>query len=236
MSGSEAMGSLTSLVLATIAFVGSHFLLSHPLRASLVKRMGEGGFLAVYSIVALFTFGWMVWAGVEMEPMAPRWVAPLWFYEWAAPALMLLAAILLVGANIRNPAFPNPTGASTAIRPATGVFAVTRHPMNWAFMIWAITHFILSGTPLNIVLTIGLFVLTFFGSLLQDRKKEGLMGDAWQGWEARTSFIPFRAVLDGRIPVRALWPGWIALLGGIGLWAAASWAHHIPVGLFAWMI
>lgn len=230
------MGSLTSLILATLGFVGGHFLLSHPLRPALVKRLGEGGFLGVYSLVALFTLGWMIWAGIAMEPTTIHWTAPLWFYDWAAPILMLLASILLVGANIRNPAFPDPDGTAAAImRPATGVFAITRHPMNWAFMIWAITHFILSGTPLNIVLTVGIFVLTFFGSILQDRKKEGLLGDSWRGWEARTSFLPFGALIDGRIPWRAAWPGWIALLGGIVIWAAASWAHAIPVGLWGWM-
>ena len=32
------------LVAAALAFVGSHFALSHPLRAGLVKRLGAGGF------------------------------------------------------------------------------------------------------------------------------------------------------------------------------------------------
>ncbi|NNC73492.1 MAG: MFS transporter [Sphingomonadaceae bacterium] len=226
------MGTIMSLVLATIAFVGSHMLLSHPLRAPVVAKLGEGGFMIVYSIVALFTFGWMVWAGLAMAPMPAHWIAPLWFYDWAAPVLMLLASILLAGSFVGNPAFPDAGSGSTSIRPATGVFAITRHPMNWAIMIWALTHIALSGTPLNLTVAGGLFLLTFFGSLAQDRKKEGLMGDAWRGWEARTSFVPFKAVLDGRIPVWALWPGWIALIGGIVIWVGATWLHAMPVGIW----
>jgi len=33
-------GSLAALMLATLAFVGGHFLLSHPLRAPLQKAVG----------------------------------------------------------------------------------------------------------------------------------------------------------------------------------------------------
>lgn len=226
------MGSVTSLVLATIAFVGSHLLLSHPLRAPLVAKLSEGGFLIVYSIVAFFTLGWMIWAGVAMEPMPPHWIGPMWLWDWGAPVLMLLSSILLVGANIGNPAAPGSKAGSPIVRPATGVFAITRHPMNWAIMIWALTHIALSGTPLNLTIAGGIFLLSFVGSVAQDRKKQSLLGDAWRGWEARTSFIPFRAVIDGRIPVRALWPGWIALIGGVALWFGATWLHAMPVGFW----
>jgi uncharacterized membrane protein len=235
MNGDVGMSSLSQLVLATVAFVGTHFLLSHPLRAALVRRVGETGFLGVYSLVAAITLGWLVWTAWFMPPLAPYWVGPLWFYDWAAPILMLLASILLVGANIGNPAMPNPKGAASIVRPATGVFAVTRHPMNWAFIIWALTHIMLSGGPANLVIAGGILVLTFFGSMLQDRKKRLLLGDAWRGWEARTSFIPFAAIIDGRIPARAAWPGTIPLLGGIILWLAATYFHTMLVGLWAWI-
>ena len=35
------------LVLSAIAFLGTHFLMSHPLRAPLVRAMGEGPFRVV---------------------------------------------------------------------------------------------------------------------------------------------------------------------------------------------
>ncbi|QLC21018.1 MFS transporter [Parasphingopyxis sp. CP4] len=228
------MSPLTLLIIATVAFVGSHFLMSHPLRAALVGRMGETGFLGFYSLVSLVTLGWMVWVAWTMPAMAPYWVAPPWFFAWAAPVLMLIASILLVGSNIGNPAFPDPSGKAEIVRPATGVFAITRHPMNWAFIIWALTHIALSGSPMNLVVASGILVLTFFGSLLQDKKKEALLGDAWQGWEARTSFIPFGAIAKGRVPLSAAWPGFIPLIGGIILWVAASYFHTMLVGVWAW--
>lgn len=229
------MSPLAQLMLATAAFVGTHFLLSHPLRAALVRRAGETGFLGIYSVVAAITLGWLAWTAWVMPSLTPYWVGPSWFYDWAAPLLMLLASILLVGANIGNPAMPNPNAAASIVRSATGVFAITRHPMNWAFIIWALTHIVLSGGPANLVIAGGILILTFFGSLLQDRKKQSLMGDAWRGWEARTSFIPFAAILDGRIPPKAVWPGVIPLFGGFILWLAATYFHTILVGFWAWI-
>lgn len=230
------MDPLTQLIVATVAFVGTHLLLSHPLRASLAGRLGETGFLALYSVVAIATLGWMVLAARAVPPMAPYWIAPPWFFAWGAPILMLLSSILLAGSLLGNPAFPNPGPKPPGVRPATGVFAITRHPMNWAFIIWALTHIALSGTPLNLVIATGILILTFFGSLGQDRKKERLMGDAWRGWETRTSFVPFGALLSGKIPWRAAWPGAVALVGGVVIWTLASWLHAMPVGPFFWAL
>ncbi|MGP1282607.1 MAG: NnrU family protein [Parasphingopyxis sp.] len=229
------MNALTQLIVATACFVGFHFLLSHPLRAPLVKRLGETAFLGLYSLIAAATLGWMVWAARSMPPLPPHWVAPSWFFDWGAPILMLVSMILLAGSFLGNPAFPDPTRKPRPIRPVTGVFAITRHPMNWAFMIWAVTHIALSGGPANLVIASGILVLTFFGSIGQDRKKERLMGDAWRGWETRTSFMPFGAIVDGRIPLRAAWPGVVPLVFGLLLWFGASWLHAMPVGPVAWL-
>ena len=46
------MDALVSLAAASAAFVGTHFLLSHPLRKPIVARAGEGAFTAIYGGVA----------------------------------------------------------------------------------------------------------------------------------------------------------------------------------------
>jgi uncharacterized membrane protein len=50
---------------------------------------------------------------------------------------MLVACVLLAGSLVGNPAFPHPGAAPKVIPPPQGVFAITRHPMNWSFMLWA---------------------------------------------------------------------------------------------------
>ena len=62
------------LFLSALAFVGTHFLLSHPLRAPLVRAMGEGAFRGLYSLIAAITLGLMIYfyRAIGREP--PLWV------------------------------------------------------------------------------------------------------------------------------------------------------------------
>jgi uncharacterized membrane protein len=216
-----------SLALATAAFVGTHILLSHPLRRGLVARLGERGFAGLYSLVALATFAWMVIAWRSGSDSAALWVAPLWYWPIAS-ALMLIASILLVGALVRNPAFPRPGAAPTQIPPPRGVFAITRHPMNTSFMLWAAIHASLSGSPRNLIVAAGIMILALFGSIGQDRKKERWLGPVWRDWMDRTSFVPFGALIAGKVRWRDAIPGALALIGGVTLWALAT-SYHAPL-------
>jgi uncharacterized membrane protein len=215
---------LAALALATAAFVGTHLALSHPLRLGLVRAMGEAGFTWLYIVVAFVTLGLTILAYGRVDAIVPLWIAPPWWWH-AAAAIMLLASILLAGSLIRNPAFPRPGAAAPMVRPAAGVFAITRHPMNWAFILWALVHLSLWGSPPNLIVAGGILVLAVAGSVGQDRKKRASVGQAWRDWEARTSFVPFAALLRGRAKWRDAVPGWVALLGGLALWLAVTWYH-----------
>lgn len=218
------MIATASLVLATLAFVGTHLAMSHPLRLRLVQNLGEQGFALVYSIVSFLTLGWMILAYRSIGTDLPLWIARDWWWP-VASGIMLLASILLVGSLVRNPALPHPGARKRAVRAATGVFAITRHPMNWSFMLWALVHLSLWGSFRNVIVAAGILILAFIGSLGQDRKKLSAMGESWRGWMQKTSFVPFGALLAKRAAWRAAAPGWIALGGGFVLWAAVTWWH-----------
>jgi uncharacterized membrane protein len=222
------------LALATAAFVGSHLALSHPLRTRLVQNVGEAGFTALYSIVALITFGWLIFAYASIEVSVPFWIAPRpWWI--ASSAIMLLASILLVGSFVGNPAFPHPGAPKKTVRQATGVFAITRHPMNWAVILWALVHLSLWLSPSNIIVAGGMLILAVAGSIGQDRKKRDVVGRTWREWEARTSFVPFGALLSGRVKWRSAAPGWIAFGGGTALWLLVTWLHQPSVSPLAFL-
>lgn len=219
------------LVAAAVAFVGTHFALSQPLRAPLVRLAGDKGFQAVYSLVAFATLGWLVVAfrAVGGGPMLWDGFASL---PWiAATVLMLVASVLLVGSFMGNPALPAPNAAEVAARGPHGVFHVTRHPMMWSFALWSASHLLVSPTPRVIVLALAIAVLALVGSHLQDRKKQALMGHAWADWEAKTSYWP----RPGGLAKAGAMP-W---LGGMALWLVASWAHGplvaITAGLWRWI-
>jgi uncharacterized membrane protein len=219
--------ALASLALATLAFVGSHLALSHPYRVRLVQNVGEEWFLLLYSGVALATFGWMVLAYMAVDNSLPLWIAPDWAWT-AGAAIVWVASVLLVGSLVRNPAFPNPAARReppAAPKEAVGVFAITRHPMNWAFMLWALVHFALWGSPRNLIVAGGILILAFVGSIGQDHKKLNVLGEPWRVWMARTSFVPFGALLSGRARWGAMASSWPALLGGTLLWLLVTWFH-----------
>jgi len=219
-----------SLALATAAFVGTHLAMSHPYRLALVRSLGEAGFSLAYSAVAAATLLWVIlaWRGIAIS--VPLWTAPEWAW-WVASALILVACILLAGAFVRNPAFPHPGAAGHAAREPAGVFAITRHPMNSAIALWAVVHIALWGSPRNLIVAGGMLVLAVAGSIGQDRKKLSVMGESWRRWQARTSFVPFGALIDGRVPWRKAPPGWVAALGGLALWLAVTWWHAPSVSL-----
>lgn len=216
------------LALATAAFVGTHLALSHPLRTRLVQTMGEAMFTGAYSLVAALTLLWMILAYAAIDVSVPFWIAPEWWW-WAASALMLLASILLVGAFVRNPAFPHPNPKKNANRPATGVFAITRHPMNCSIILWALVHLSVWLSPRNMIVAVGMLILALAGSIGQDRKKRAVVAQKWRDWEARTSFVPFAALLGGRVRWRNAAPGWVALGGGTALWLAVTTFHQPSV-------
>ena len=219
------MSPLALLGLATLTFVATHFIMSHPLRAPLVAKLGDRGFLIAYTIVAFATLGWTIWAFGRVPAEAPLWIAgdAAWL---VASLLMWLGSILLIGSLRRNPALPRPGKLIERIDDPRGVYAITRHPMMWGFALWALVHAIVDATPAGLILAAAIGFLALVGARLQDSKKARLMGPAWDEWLGRTSFMPFARGADN--------PGAFALVGGTLLFFAATWAHQ-PAGFWRWL-
>ena len=211
------------LFLSSIAFVGTHFLMSHPLRAPMVRAIGEAAFRGLYSFVSLIFFGAMIYFYRVIGREPPLWDAGE--AGWIAGAiLMWLGSILFVGSFIGNPALPGARGSRGAPQ---GVFSLTRHPMMWGFALWAIVHLMVIGMPKALVFDVAIIVLALAGAVLQDRKKANLMGETWHEWTAQTAFIPFTRGVA--------YPGSVAALGGTLLFLVATWLHPMPVGIWRWI-
>jgi uncharacterized membrane protein len=224
--------ALAELIAAAVTFVGTHFALSHPLRAAVVRALGNRGFQVLYSLVALASFAWMVMAFRRV----PAYAVPLWDgtkpVAWALASLvMLVASVLLAGSFAGNPALPAPGARELAKKKPRGVFQITRHPMMWSFALWSAAHILVSPVPRVIVLSAAIAFLALAGALLQDGKKRDQLGEAWARWEDKTSYWPRLGRLH-----RAGAFAWIA---GTALWLAACWGHlwavGIPAGVWRWL-
>jgi uncharacterized membrane protein len=202
------------LVLSALAFVGLHFLLSHPLRAPLVRAMGERGFLGLYSLVAIVSFGTMIYYYDKIGREPPLWDAGE--AGWIVGTLLMwLGSILFVGSLVGNPALPGVRGPRGEA--PNGVFVITRHPMMWGFALWGIVHLALVAMPKAMFLDGSIILLALVGASMQDRKKEQLMGDRWHEWSAQTAFWPFARGIKS--------PGAFALIAGTIVWLASTWLH-----------
>ncbi len=220
--------AVIEVVLANTAFVGTHFMMSHPLRASMVKALGGVGFQIVYSLVSVATLAWVYFAFKDAPPADLPGTGEIgWLI---ATILTLPAMVLFAGSVMGNPALPTPMAQEQARAEPKGVFTVTRHPMMWGFALWALSHMVLFWSIRTMITALAMAVLALIGAKLQDRKKEALMGEAWAVWESRTSY----------------WPRFGGLLGAGALpWALGliffiffSWLHlplgGIPAGLWRW--
>jgi uncharacterized membrane protein len=223
-------GSIAAVVVAAVAFIGAHFVLSSaPVRGPLTRRLGEGPFRGVFSVVAGGSLTWLILA-YNSAPIVDIWPEP----DWGRPlvgALMLLASVLLVASLTQ----PNPTLAGMEAlgrgRPAAGILAVTRHPMLWAFALWGAGHAIVNGDAASLVLFGGITVLALGGMVHLDARKRAEGGDDWARLEAATSVIPFAAILAGRTSWSAARMAWWRLALGVVLYLALRYGHGPVIGV-----
>jgi uncharacterized membrane protein len=189
------MAGLWELIVAVVAFVGTHFLMSHGLRPTLMRALGGKGFQAVYSLVAIVTLSLAVLA-FGRAPREPL----LWdghsAVAWTlASVLTFVAMALLLASFVGNPALPGARVAGLSAIMPKGVYRITRHPMMFAIAIWAVAHVIVAPSPRGLVLMGGMITLAIGGSHLQDLKKDRQHGRDWRAWMRRTSFWPDLSML-----------------------------------------
>jgi len=199
------------------------FLLAHVIptlpavRRWLQARLGEGGFIGVYSLLSLALFAWLLREAL-LAPYAPLWFAGTWSY-WFALVLLPLALFLLGSGALA----PNPLSIAFATRPfhpaTPGAVAFTRHPLLWGLGLWGLAHLPVNGHAVGLMLfgSLGAFALIGMGAV-ENRRRASLGEEQWQALAGPTSFLPFVAILRGR----ARWPTDRPSLigGGLGLLVA----------------
>jgi uncharacterized membrane protein len=209
---------MANLLLATAAFLATHFVSATPLRARLVGALGEQPYRGLYSLVAFATLGWMIWAFAG----APR--EPLWTGWRLGPLLLVpLALVLLACGTARNPTAVGGERVLQSDEPARGMIRVTRHPVMWGIMLWAAAHILASGT-LRALVFFGAFVLlAALGSRSLDARKRTDPG--WPRLAAATSHVPFVAIAQGRNRLDLREIGWVRPVAGLVLFFVLFFAH-----------
>jgi uncharacterized membrane protein len=215
------------LYYATAAFLATHFIASTPLRPALVRGIGEKAYLALYSLAAAATLGWMIWA-YNRAPLEPMWIGLRWLPAVAMPfAFVFLACGLLS----RNPTLVGAEKLLKSSEPGRGIIRITRHPVMWGLMLWSLAHIFARGERMASVFFGGFLALAALGALLLDQRKARTLGEDWKRFEAVTSYTPFGAILRGRNRLNFGEIGWRTPAIGLVLYALFFWFHPMLFGV-----
>ena len=221
---------MASLVLAALFFAGIHLgVAGTRLRDRIVGAIG-GAYQAIFSIASLLGLIWLIFA-YNHAPYLPAWGIPEW---WKPVAIVLmLPAFLLVVIGLATT--PNPTSVGQEQRVTQepqGIVRVTRHPFLTGAALWALVHLIANGDWASLVFFGTFAVVAGAGTVSIDAKRRRSLGDAaWQGFAARTSILPFVAILQGRNSFNGNEIGVWRLLVGLAAYALTLGGHSHLIGV-----
>ncbi|MCF8505224.1 MAG: NnrU family protein [Caulobacter sp.] len=224
---------MTSLIAAAAFFVLLHLLVSGTaLRGVIVKAVGEGAFMGLFSLASI---AGLVWLGMAYGEA--RGAGALYWdlgpgAKHGAMALVLLGFLLLVpGILTPNPTGVKQEGALDKPDPAKGILRLTRHPFLWGVAIWALAHLLVNGDAPSVILFGALLALALSGGASIDAKRGKALGPKYAAFVAQTSNVPFAAILAGKQKLSLGEIGWWRLLLAVVIYAALLWGHPFLFGV-----
>jgi uncharacterized membrane protein len=219
---------MTKLLIATVAFLATHYVSSTPLRAKLVNALGNNGYLVLYSAAAIGTIVPMVWAYLR-APFVGLWHVPALRY---VPLVIMPVAMVLVatGLTTRNPTVVGQERLLKGQDPVRGILRITRHPVMWGIALWASAHILARGDVASVVFFGCFLLLALSGTVLIDRRKQAALGAEWERFAAVTSNAPFAAIAASRNRFDAAEIGWGRFLSGLVLYGLVLWLHPMLFG------
>lgn len=224
---------MNSLIAAAAFFVLLHLLVSGTaLRGALVRLMGEGAYMGLFSLASV---GGIVW--LSMAYGAARGTgALLWDLgpgvRHGVVALQLLALLLVVpGLTTPNPTSVRQEGVIDRPDAVKGMLRISRHPFLWGVAVWALGHLLANGDEPGLVLFGSVLVLAVLGTFSIDAKRRKALGAKWSGFAGQTGNLPFAAILTGRQKLALGEIGLWRLALAVAVWAGLLWAHPLLFGV-----
>ncbi len=152
----------------------------------------------------------------------------LYNFSWLKPIVWILSAISFI---FLYPATFNLLEIAAIQKPEvhlyeTGIIRISRHPQMVGQVIWCVAHSLWIGSTFMLVTCFGLIAHHLFSVWHGDRRLEKRYGEAFLQVKARTSVIPFLAVLDGRQTLKLeefLRPAYL----GVTIFVLFVWYVHL---------
>jgi len=225
------MDNETNLIFAALFFIISHIgLASEPMRGVLVKILGRNFYLIFFSVISALAMIWLIVAFITAPPVE----------IWSPPqelrliplAVMPFACILFVTGISTSKATVLSDGALTKGTIKTpGILRITRHPIMWGFALWGLSHMAANGNQTDLILFGMIVFLALAGMKRLDTKHRKTQGAAFEEFAAKTSLIPFAAILSGRNKLALKEINKLEIAGGLALYAALLTGHEWVIGV-----
>lgn len=204
---------MIEFLLALSAFLLAHAIPPLPsVRGRLVALFGRKIYLILYSGLSLVLIAWLISAAMR-APYVPVWYPLPWQAVIPVVAMPIALWLLIAGLAEGNPL--SVSIRSTAATAAPGPMAsITRHPVLWGFLLWAVAHIAPTGHVVALILFGGMALLAVAGMFALDRRARKRLGTGrWETLAARAPLIPFAGIARGS-GLRAVvsWPAAAALL------------------------
>jgi len=233
----------------SLAAASAYFLLIHLLvsgtraRDAIVRRIGEGPYMGLFVVASFAGLIWMGWAYALVRHDAANTF--FWGVTPATRGVQILLQLVAFFFIVAGQMTPNPTSVR-AIAPkgpgeamldqpdlVAGMLRITRHPFLWGAAVWAFGHLVVNGDLASFILFGSLLLLALWGPSAIDAKRRRRMGAKYEDFMARTSNVPFAAILAGRQQLRLGEIGAEKLVASLVVWAALGMAHPILFGVRA---
>lgn len=215
------------LIVASIFWIGIHVVVSGLARPAIAGRIGEAAFAGLFSVLSVIALGGLIIAWVA-APYAALW-PPGTLLGYAPLVLMPFALLFFVpSVTQKNPTSAGPPARGPAALPVRGITRITRHPMLWAFALWALGHLLANGDLASLWFFGAILVVALSGMPSIDRKRLRSLGADYEAFMAQTSILPFAAIAGGRQSFSLREIGWWRPLLAILLYLVLI-AVHGPV-------
>ncbi|MGH6894046.1 MAG: NnrU family protein [Dongiaceae bacterium] len=226
---------MAHVVFAIGVFLATHIALAeNPVRGWMVRGLGERPFAWIYGAVAILQLIWIGHA-VDAAPTMPYWQPPAW--TAAIPLfIMPLALLLLVCGFTQNNPTASLASGRLARREVTGILAITRHPVMWGLGLWSLAHLAVVADLAEALRYAAFAVLALlFLPRIEAKQRAKWGAAAWTEFTARTSSLPFGALVQGRTRLDWREIGWVRIAATIALYLALIlWLHPKVIGQPVW--
>ncbi len=217
------------LVAGCIAFFVTHVgISSTPLRSMMQNTMGAQPYLGVYSVISFATLGLMIYGYGQVPHVDYIWYPSETAYKVTKVMMVLGVVLLVMGTMTKN---PTQVMMDKAVEEElAGLLKITRHPIQWGILIFAIAHIIANGDIASLMMFGSLAAVSFFGMLSMDARKRQEDSEHWRSFMTTTSMVPFLAIVQGKAKLSLGELNWAAFVAGVGLYAVIYWLHDMISG------